>query len=217
MGDCMKYRKVLIVILLVSISMVYQIHSDNHKIIEKYVVVIDPGHGGMDQGASRDGVYEEDINFQVALYLKQLLEANDITVVMTRTTDVDLANDTSDNRKREDLKQRVSIMDTANVFVSIHMNISDDIRVVGSQVFYGSEQSLVLADMIQDELKKLNQSKFHSKKGDYYILNQTKAIGVIVECGFLSNVNERKRLQDTKYQEQLAYAICKGILAYKNG
>ena len=199
------------------LTTMYQIKSQEHKSIEKYTVVIDPGHGGWDQGATRDGVYEEDINFQVALYVKQLLEANDITVIMTRTTDIDLAKDTSDNRKREDLKQRVNIMNTADVFVSIHMNITDDSRVVGSQVFYGNEQSLELANAIQKELKELNQSKFNSKKGDYYILNNTNTIGVIVECGFLTNKKEREQLQKPKYQEQLAYAICKGILAHKKG
>ena len=213
----MKYWKILIVVGIIVITSMYQIQSQEIKTIEKYTVVIDPGHGGWDQGATRDGVYEEDINFQVALYLKQLLEANDITVIMTRTTDVDLAKETSENRKREDLKQRVNIMNTADIFVSIHMNVTDDSRVVGSQVFYGNDQSLELANSIQKELKELNHSKFSSKKGDYYILNNTKTIGVIVECGFLTNENEREQLQKAKYQEQLAYAICKGILTHKKG
>lgn len=211
----MKYKKVIILMILVSIGMMYEIHSKEQKIYEKYVVVIDPGHGGMDQGASRDMVYEEDLNFQVALYLKQFLESQDITVIMTRTTDKDLASDTSENRKREDLKHRVEIMNTGDVFVSIHMNIAES-SVVGSQVFSSDkEESIVLADIIQTKLKKINQSKFISRIGDYYILNESSTIGVIVECGFLSNNDERNKLQQPKYQEKLAYAICAGILEFK--
>ena len=213
----MKYKILIFIVILILVGTIYQIQSKNNKKYEKYIVVIDPGHGGRDQGASRKNVYEEDINFEVCLYLKQLLEVNDITVIMTRTSDVDLASSGSKNRKREDLKNRVSIMNTGNVFVSIHMNISSDSRVSGSQVFYGKEDSLDLANCIQGQLQQLNASKFSATSGDYYILRNTNVEGVIVECGFLSNENDREKLQESKYQEDLAYAICKGILEYKNG
>lgn len=211
----MKYKKVIVIILLACIGTIYKIHSKEQNVYEKYVVVIDPGHGGWDQGASREQIYEEDLNFQVALYLKQFLESQDVTVIMTRTSDVDLASPTSDNRKREDLKRRVELMNMGNLFVSIHMNIAES-SVQGSQVFSSEkEESILLADTIQEELKKLNNSKFISKIGDYYILNESDTIGVIVECGFLSNSEERKQLQQPQYQEKLAYAICTGILEYE--
>lgn len=211
----MKYKKVMIVVLLACIGTIYEIHSKEQNVYEKYVVVIDPGHGGWDQGASREQIYEEDLNFQVALYLKQFLESQDVTVIMTRTSDIDLASPTSDNRKREDLKRRVELMNMGNLFVSIHMNIAES-SVQGSQVFSSEkEESILLADTIQAKLKKLNNSKFISKIGDYYILNESDTVGVIVECGFLSNSDERKLLQQPQYQEKLAYAICTGILEYK--
>lgn len=214
-------RKWIIALIVTSICLIFLfVHtirsSEQRKHIRPFLIVIDPGHGGKDQGASRDTIYEEDINFQVALYLKNLLEMQDVTVIMTRTMDVDLASNQSKNRKREDLQQRVIIMEDADVFVSIHMNISLDTSVKGSQVFFGkgNEESEKLANTITTELKKLNQSKFEPKIGNYYILNETTTTGVLIECGFLSNEEEREKLTKSKYQEKIAYAICVGIMEY---
>ena len=181
-------------------------------------IVIDPGHGGKDQGASRENVYEEDINFAVSLYLKQFLETADITVIMTRTMDIDLASESATNRKREDLKRRVEIMNGADLFVSIHMNVNESSQVVGTQVYYGKnkESSKELATMIQNQFLDFNQSKFLPTIGDYYILNETQTDGVLIECGFLSNDAERELLKDAVYQENLAYTISLGILEYIN-
>ena len=50
--------------------------------------------------------------------------------------------------------------------------------------------------------------------GDYYILNETNPIGVIVECGFLSNIAEELNLQDSAYQDKMCYSIFAGIISF---
>lgn len=199
---------------------VLKVLSNEEKMeVPVLTVVIDPGHGGWDQGAMREEVYEEDLNFPVALYLKDFLETAGATVIMTRTTDKDLAAVDAKKRKKEDLKNRVEIMNRHEVdyFVSIHMNIDTSSHTRGSQLFYKKDDELSkgLALTIQESLKKLNQTEFIPAVGDYYILNETSTTGTLIECGFLSNSEERNLLKNAKYQQELAYSICLGILNYE--
>ncbi|MDD6466665.1 MAG: N-acetylmuramoyl-L-alanine amidase [Erysipelotrichaceae bacterium] len=194
------------------------VSKEQHNKGKNLIIVIDPGHGGWDQGASRENIDEEDINLAVALYLKDFLETAGVKVIMTRTTDKDLAAVDAKKRKREDLKNRVEIMnqDEVDYFVSIHMNIDSSTNTHGSQLFFkqGDDQSKEFANTIQKSLKQLNQTKFIPAVGDYYILNETNRVGTLIECGFLSNAEERTLLNSAKYQQKLAYYICKGILNY---
>ena len=96
------------------------------------------------------------------------------------------------------------------------MNSYADSRVQGAQVFYqrGREESEGLAFHVQKALKNTLQSKLDIKKGNYYILNKARIPGVLVECGFISNDSERKRLNNDGYQQQIADATFSGILQY---
>lgn len=188
--------------------------------LDGLVVVIDPGHGGADPGAVRDGVNEEDINFAVSMKTRDFLEAMGATVIMTRTTDRDLASPDAEKRKREDLENRSQIMNQpqVSVFVSIHANVDSSPKSKGSYVFYriGDETSKEFAACLQGSLQELTKDTHVEKEGDYYILNHTSTIGAIVEIGFLTNEQERVLLQQDAYQEKLAYQISKGILDYWN-
>ncbi|SHF25587.1 N-acetylmuramoyl-L-alanine amidase [Caldanaerobius fijiensis DSM 17918] len=182
-----------------------------------YDVVIDAGHGGGDPGkVSANGVREDIINLKIAYKLSSILEKNGIKVLMTRKR-ADKLEDGSDASK---LKGRADMANSsgAKVFISIHLNSFPDPQYYGAQTFYqrGSIEGEKLAKIIQAELKKVDTSNFREALpiDGLYVLRNTKIPAVIVECGFLSNPEEEKLLQDDSYQTRIAEAIYRGISAY---
>nr|WP_296485598.1 N-acetylmuramoyl-L-alanine amidase [uncultured Acetatifactor sp.] len=199
--------------------------GENVKIKEgKICVVIDAGHGGDDPGkVGINGIYEKDVNLQIAELLKYFLEANDITVVMTRESDVGLYDADAPNKKVQDMKRRIDLIDKAApiLTVSIHQNSFPEEYVHGAQVFYyaGSTQGQLLAEYIQNQLVERvdPENRRQVKANDsYYLLKKTGSPIVIVECGFLSNSVEAEKLRTPEYQERVAWAIHMGILQYLN-
>lgn len=190
----------------------------------KAVVVIDAGHGGEDPGkVGINGALEKDINLSVAFLVKQYLEMQDVTVVMTRNDDEGLYRQESPNKKIEDLKNRIALIDAAGaeLVVSIHQNSYTSEKVHGAQVFYyeSSEEGERAAELLQEQLRKgVDETNKRSakKNGSYYLLKKSSVPTVIVECGFLSNGDEADKLTDREYQEKLAWNICTGVLQYLN-
>lgn len=182
------------------------------------VIVLDAGHGGKDLGASDGGVNEAEINLKIVNKLADLLKEAGVNVLYTRKDENDLSSKQAKNHKKEDMKNRVAIIndEKCDLFISIHLNSYADSRVQGAQVFYqrGREESEGLAFHVQKAFKKNLQSKLEIKKGNYYILNKARIPGILVECGFISNDSERKRLNNDGYQQQIADAIFSGILQY---
>lgn len=191
---------------------------------DRKCVVVDAGHGGIDPGkVGINGALEKDVNLEIALLVKQYLEADDIKVVMTRETDEGLYDANASNKKVQDMKRRVAIIDEAapEVTVSIHQNSYPEEYVHGSQVFYynGSTEGQRLAETIQAQIveKADKENKRQIKANDsYYLLKKTSVPIVIVECGFLSNSEEAEKLGNKEYQKKLAWAIHLGILQYLN-
>uniref|UniRef100_UPI0040569181 N-acetylmuramoyl-L-alanine amidase n=1 Tax=Acetatifactor sp. TaxID=1872090 RepID=UPI0040569181 len=185
-------------------------------------VVIDAGHGGADPGkVGINGALEKDINLQIALQVKEFLEADDIRVVLTRETEDGLYDADASNKKVQDMKRRIEMIDqTAPVLtVSIHQNSYPEEYVHGAQVFYysGSTEGKKLAETIQKRLVQTvdPENKRQIKANDsYYLLKKTGIPIVIVECGFLSNQAEAEKLCNEEYQEKVAWAIHMGILQY---
>ena len=181
------------------------------------VIVIDPGHGGEDAGASANGVAEKDINLRVAQKLKDYAEAKGDKAIMTRTEDVSLCE--GKFKKAEDLKNRRDMAKEsgADIFVSIHMNKFPQEKYKGAQVFYSAsgDESRKLGEAIQKSLiENLNDGNTRVAKksdGNVYILNNTEIPSVIVECGFISNAEEAENLKKDEYQQKLAEAIYAGI------
>ncbi len=186
----------------------------------KYIVAIDPGHGGNDPGKiGINDKLEKDINLAIAMKLEKLLKKQDIEVVMTRTEDVGLYQESDSNKKRADMKKRVTLINESNadLCVSIHQNSYTSQNATGAQVFYysGSENGQKMAELIQKTLiEKVDSSNRRVAKSnnDYYMLINVKCPSVIIECGFLSNWKEATSLADDYYQEQLAEAICSAVL-----
>ena len=189
---------------------------------EKLLVVIDAGHGGDDPGkVGINGVYEKDLNLQIAGLVKLFLEANDVEVVMTRDSDQGLYDADASNKKVQDMKRRIALIDEAEpaLTVSIHQNSYPEEYVHGAQVFYytGSAQGQRLAECIQRQLVERAdpENKRQVKANDsYYLLKKTGVPIVIVECGFLSNSAEAEKLCTPEYQDRVAWAIHMGILQY---
>jgi N-acetylmuramoyl-L-alanine amidase len=184
------------------------------------VIVIDPGHGGCDPGASRGAYVEKEITLSISKLLAQRLSEAGAMVVLLRTEDRDLVGDgfsgTIAARKREDLKLRAQRANEvkADLFISIHTNADPSPRWSGAQVFYNSssQPSKLAAVMIQEEItQQLGNTKRKAAPGDYYILRNTQMPAVIVEVGFISNPMEASLLVDPEYQDRLARAIFAGI------
>ena len=187
-------------------------------------VVIDAGHGGEDPGKiGINDALEKEINLQIAYKVKTYLEMNDVKVVMTREGDEGLNDANASNKKVQDMKRRLEIIEkTAPVIVvSIHQNSYPEEYVKGAQVFYytQSEEGKGLAEKIQNQLveKVDRENKRQIKANDsYYLLKKTAVPIVIAECGFLSNWDEAEKLCKEEYQERIAWAIHMGILQYLN-
>lgn len=191
---------------------------------EKPCVVIDAGHGGADPGkVSAGGALEKDINLEIALKLQQFLEQEDVEVVLTRDSDAGLYDENASNKKVQDMKRRVELIESTRpvVTVSIHQNSYHEEYVHGAQTFYyaNSEQSQLLAEKIQQALlNTIDEKNTRTAKSNdsYYLLKKTTSPIVIVECGFLSNREEAQKLESDYYQEKVAWAIHMGILQYLN-
>ncbi len=192
------------------------------KEVSGNIIVLDAGHGGDDPGkVGINQALEKDINLAIAKKVQKLLEKDHITVVMTRKKDEMLCDRKSRNRKVQDLKKRLSIMNESNatLVVSIHQNSFHDSSCSGAQVFYHvqSVEGKNLATLMQEKMREEidPENKREAKANDsYYLLKETTVPCIIVECGFLSNWKEASFLNDEDYQEKLAQTIKEGILTY---
>lgn len=200
------------------------VQSNSYHLSSSPTIIIDAGHGGKDPGkVGTVGTLEKDINLAIALYLKEILENQDIKIIMTRDEDMDLSK-TSSNRKISDMKERVALIQESNadLVVSIHQNSYTAPQVYGAQCFYrtNSTEGEQLASIIQKQIiTSTNQTKIRTIKSndDYYLLKHSSIPTVIVECGFLSNPEEEKLLLTDEYQRKMAWAIHLGILQYLKG
>lgn len=204
-------------------EMAESVNSDSVKVQNsRYTVVIDAGHGGDDPGkVGINGVLEKEVNLKIALLVKDFLEAQDVEVIMTRQTDDGLYDAGASNKKVQDMKRRIALMEEAkpDVAVSIHQNSYPEEYVHGAQVFFytGSKAGQALAQTVQEQfLEKVDPENTRQIKANdsYYLLKKTEIPIVIVECGFMSNAAEAAKLCEAAYQERVAWAIHMGILQY---
>ena len=196
-----------------------------NKATEKRTVVIDAGHGGEDPGKiSNSGLKEKELNLNIALKVKELLEKDQYNVIMTRQEDkLVYSQGTTDiyYKRLQDLTRRKEIMDNsgADIVVSIHTNSFPQAQYYGAQTFYpaDSPESKRLAECIQKSMRE-NVDKSNERepqlKQPIVIIKDLKTPTTIVECGFLSNAAEEQKLGTEEYQTTLAEAIKKGIDSY---
>ena len=197
--------------------------AGNVKTAEK-CVVLDAGHGGADPGkVGVNGVEEKTINLEIVKKVKKYLEASDVRVVLTRENDEGPEGDQIKNKKVQDMRRRVEVIENSHpdAVISIHQNSFPQESVHGAQVFYytGSDKGQKLATRIQSTVTRYadigNQRQIKANDS-YYLLKKTSVPIVIVECGFLSNWEEAEKLKTAEYQDKMAWAIALGILQYLN-
>lgn len=189
-------------------------------------IIVDPGHGGADGGAvGVDGVVEKEINLAIAKKLQELLVLSGFDVIMTREEDIAIHDPGVTglrNQKISDLQNRLRMIEQnpEAIFISVHQNMFTQSKYSGAQMFYGklSEQSEVLANTMQaafcEKLQPENK-RVHKPAGkNLYLLYNAQVPAVMVECGFLSNSAEARKLQEESYQHSVAFVIYGSILQY---
>lgn len=216
------YKKIMI-IAIIAVAICLFIFKPNKKTDEvnaeqtltNRIIVIDPGHGGLDNGANVGKVREDQLNLKISLALKEELESRGATVYLTRDDDNDLTHRDYNYSKQDDMYLRVRKIDSynADLFISIHLNASTVSSTWGSQVFYygKSDTAKELATDIHDAMKPVTGTRKKIESANFYVLRCTKTKGVLVECGFLTNGNEKGQLASSKYHKKLAVAISDGI------
>ena len=188
-------------------------------------IVIDAGHGKPDEGAqSSSGTTEAETNLKIALKLQNLLEQSGTTVILTRSDEnaiYDIDAKTLKQKKISDIHNRVKIGNesSADLFVSIHLNKIPQQQYDGWQTFYkqGSEKGKRLAESIQNNLNEAIQkvnNRIAKTIENIYIIKHVEIPITIVECGFLSNTTEERKLLEDDYQNRLAWGIYNGIIDY---
>ena len=198
------------------------------------VVVVDPGHGGQDSGAMCGNMLEKDLTLDVGRRLDRQLQAKGLATVMTRVGDsyVSLA-------ERAALTNRVPQC----VFVSIHFNEGNkDGKSEGVETYYADHQVLPgapvlswlpflqraanqapnfesqsLAGFVQDSLVQHTQAVNRGTKAQqYFVIANVRHPAVLVEGGFINNKDELSKLENEQYREELAAAVCDGIVRYRD-
>ncbi|KAB3529330.1 N-acetylmuramoyl-L-alanine amidase [Alkaliphilus serpentinus] len=229
-------RKALLIIgiILIITAMALFTHSITLKVMKIQnetlfgkIIAIDAGHGGIDGGTHYgDIILEKDINLAISIKLKEELINRGAIAIMTREIDDSLDDHIRNgSRHREDLNARVKIINESNadIFISIHVNYIRNQNKLGPLVFYhgSSDNSKALAEYLQTNLNNLSSYKElgikNSEKavpGNYYILRNTKAPGVIVETGYISNDYDRKLLLEDDHQKEIARLIGESIVQY---
>lgn len=194
----------------------------------KYLIVVDAGHGAPDGGAvSESGIEEANINLDVALKLRDSLEAMGYDVIMTRESEENIADVDKQGTIREmkvsDINNRIKIVNNseADMLISIHMNKFTSEKYYGWQTFYkqNSEDSKMLAEKIQlgisNNIDRENTRTALSIK-DVKLIEKSQIPSVIVECGFLSNYEDLRLLQTDEYKEQIVSGIIEGVEEFYN-
>jgi len=181
-----------------------QIYGNNTG---RQLVVIDPGHGGPDVGATRNGIYEKDIVLLMSKHLGRILQQMGYAVVYTRTEDIDL-----------DLEPRVQIAEKsrASVFVSVHVNSLDarSSQVNGIETYHAPGASLGknLAELVHEQiLASTGANDRGVRSARFYVIRNTSMPAILVETGYITNPSEAARLVNPSYQERMAEAIARGV------
>lgn len=170
------------------------------------VIVLDPGHGGMDCGATRSGIFEKDITMDVSKRVAQILRSNGYKVYMTLDEDKDFS-----------LQERVTFTEEhdPDIFVSIHVNSSEGTTATGLETHYYHDYSVGLAKTVHTAMTKGVKSNDRGLfKSKFYVINHTTMPAILLEIGFISNDEEREDLVSVKRKKATAKAIAEGIMNY---
>jgi len=210
----------LLACVFVFLSMSYLPNEDiqnvDMSVLAGHSIVIDPGHGGIDSGASSNHVVEKEITLAISQKLADVIESYGGKVTFTREDDIDYYT-RGRGGKRKDLLTRIEIMENsgAEVFISVHCNAFRGANLSGAQVFYSPKfpQNKILAERLQQALKEFPHGNKRQAKEDLHILilNDIDMQGVLIETGYVTNPQEATLLINNDYQKKLVEQIAKGL------
>ena len=213
------YKSSIICIFFISIFCFSKVNAivNDYSLLGKSFYV-DPGHGGRDSGAISSTFLEKDMNLLLSKKLAKALIGKGAIVYLTRDGDYDLSNSTI-NKKRDDLYNRVKLINNSNcdMYISMHLNSSPSSKWNGIQIFYSNilKENKVIASTITDTMKmNLNNIRDYKKENGYYMYSKLKVPGVLVEAGFISNKNDNYKIRQEEYQDILINNIVLGIESY---
>lgn len=194
--------------------------------MNKKVIVLDAGHGGIDGGCvSVNGVAEKGINLSIVQTLRDSLDILGFDVVCTREDDRSIHDSGIEGiakQKLSDMKNRLDIINRYDdaLVVSVHQNQFVDPRYSGAQMFYAKENddSRRLAECMKKQfvalLQPSNERETKPVGKEMYLIHNAKSPALMVECGFLSNPDEAKLLESADYQKKVAFTILTGTQEY---
>ena len=181
---------------------------------KKFTVLIDPGHGGNDKGAqskTNPKLYEKDLNLEIAKKVaNNLSKQKDVQVLVTRTEDKFVSLDERVNLAKEN---------SVDALISIHLNAQEGVTTAtGIETWYrtgSTDGSKKLAENVQDTtLSYVKEKDRGILENNFKVLRNSDMPAVLVECGFLTNPADEKKLLSSKHQDQLAEGIVQGILTF---
>lgn len=175
-----------------------------------YKVVIDPGHGGTDQGAAgASGENEKDFTLQLSHKVKELIQEEPrIEVYMTRTDDRFLS---SVDRERPEMANQLD----ADLFISIHGNTYTDPDVSGTETYYYRKESFKLAKILHKHVAEATGFRDRGvKKEDFFVIKDTKMPAVLLEVGYLTNPRDEAQMFTDDFQYRIAASIREGMKEY---
>lgn len=188
------------------------------NLLENIIITIDPGHGGRDPGTRYGNLLEKDLNLKISKTLKDQLEEDGAKVYLLRDDDVDFSEESDYLKKRSDLRRRINYIESkkSDIYLSVHLNWYSDYYYGGSEVLYSNINPLNyrLALNLTEALSDANIRTREVKKTNLFLYNHTNTVGVLMECGFLSNADDRYLLQKADYQKKFSIAISNGIINY---
>ena len=213
----MKYCWKMLCLFLLFFVLLYGVPVRASLPLQGKVIVVDAGHGGLDPGTTYKDIYEKDINLKISKYLENVLSQDGATVILTRNDDNDLSNGVKSHRKKADFDNRIKIINNeyTDMYLSIHLNYLANSKYYGVQVFYNKENEN-LAKTIQMYLNSKLKTDREIKEipKSTYMYKKLEKKGVLIECGFMSNTEERKKLVSEEYQKKLATLIAEAVVNY---
>lgn len=216
-----KYALIVFILFIIGILVFSKVEAVNNDLpLLGRIIFVDPGHGGRDPGTMYGKIMEKDIVLEISKELRDQLMAKGAIVYMTRETDTDLSSKWDPRKKRGDLYRRILMYKEkqAELYLSIHLNYYNGSSESGAEVLYNSinPENKKFGTILMNNFKTKLGTKRILKKTDLYMYKNTTVPGVLIECGFLSNPNERYLLQKKNYQKKLSKIIVDSVITYYN-
>jgi len=182
------------------------------------VIFVDPGHGGRDPGTMYGKLMEKDIVLEISFAIRDALMEKGAIVYMTRDSDEDLSSRWDARKKRGDLYRRLLMYkkyDT-ELYLSIHINAGSASGEKGAEVLYHpiNKNNKIFGELLMEHFKKDLKTTRKLLTTDLYMYKNTTVPGVLIECGFLTNPDERYLMQTEKYQKKIASSITDAVIEY---